>query len=73
MTMAPEEIKKALKARGWNMAKVGRRVRPTVSTTQVWRVVNGVDSSPRIRAAIARALDLPIEDVFDSAPASLSA
>lgn len=64
--MSPEEIKKALKARGWNMAKVGRRVRPTVSPTQVWRVVQGESESPRIRAAIARALELPIEDVFAS-------
>ena len=48
------------------MAKVGRRVRPTVSPTQVWRVVQGESESPRIRAAIARALELPIEDVFAS-------
>jgi lambda repressor-like predicted transcriptional regulator len=71
--MSPEDIKKALKERGWTMAKVGRRVRPTVSVTQVRRVVHGIDTSPRIRSAIARVLERSVDSIWTRARSSAAA
>lgn len=64
MPMTPTEIKEALAENGWTMSGIGRRVRPTVSPTQVWRVVHGRDPSPRLRRAIARAINRDVADVF---------
>ena len=64
MPMSPDEIKKKLGKRGLTQVMIARVVKPKVSPTQMHRVVYGRDRSPRLREAIARALNLPIEQVF---------
>jgi lambda repressor-like predicted transcriptional regulator len=73
MPMTPDQIKKALRDRGWNMSKVGRRVRPKVTPTQVRRVVEGDDASPRIRSAIARILERTVDSIWTNSGSSAAA
>ena len=64
MPMSPDEIKQELRKRGLTQVMIARAVKPKVSHTQMNRVVWGRDKSPRLREAIARALNLPVDVVF---------
>lgn len=64
MPMSPDEIKQELAKRGLTQVMLARAVKPKVSPTQMGRVVHGRDKSPRLREAIARALNLSIDQIW---------
>lgn len=55
--MTPEQIKEALRTRGWTLAKIARSARPPVTRQAVWKAIHVPGSSKRIEALIARKLD----------------
>jgi len=68
MPLTPLDRKVALLRAGVRMSDIARRVQPPVSANHVSKVVAGERRSPRIEAAIAEAIGLPITKVFPPAP-----
>lgn len=65
MTMAPRDRKAELVRRGVTMASIARELGVTASHVQA--VVAGIRRSPRVEQAVADALGLPQDSVFNVA------
>lgn len=61
--MTPQDRKAELVRRQKTMAEIARSL--GVTTTHVAQVVRGRHRSKRVEQAVADALGLPVEDVFD--------
>lgn len=68
MALSPIDRKVELLRKGVSMSDIARQLDPPVSAHHVSRVVAGERRSPRIEAAVANAIDLPLESVFDPQP-----
>ena len=65
MAMSPIDRKVELLRKGVSMSEIARELDPPVSLNHVSRVVAGERRSPRVEAAIAEAIGLPLDAVFD--------
>lgn len=60
--MEPEKIKDALRAVGITPSGIARDLE--LSTSQVFRVVNGLTASDRVRRHIALCINVPVEEIW---------
>lgn len=73
MPLTPLDRKVALLRKRMTMSEIARRLKPPVSPNHVSKVVAGERRSPRVEAAIAEAIGLPVGRVFPPMPSTSSA
>lgn len=68
MPLTPVDRKIALIRKGVRMSDIAKQLDPPVSPNHVAKVVAGERRSPRIEAAIAEVIGLPVRRVFPPPP-----
>jgi transcriptional regulator with XRE-family HTH domain len=64
--MTPREIRAQMVLKGITLTGLAAKLK--VDHSFVWQVVNGRRNNVRVRGAIADAIGLPVDKVFDSSP-----
>lgn len=71
MPMKPADRKAELVRRGKSISSVAREL--DVAASHVNQVVNDKRRSPRVEQAIAAAIEMPVDEVFEPAPSGAAA